>query len=146
MPKHALELEIAESILMRDPASAAEVLAAIHALGVRIAIDNFGTSYTSLTYLKRFSLDALKIDRTLISGLTNNSDNAVIVEAAISLAHKLGLEVTAEGVETDRQLEFLRTHTCDLMQGDYFSQSLPMPEFIKLLHEKKANKPELAHL
>src|SRR5690606_7011576 len=97
-------------------------------------------------YLKRFSLDALKIDRTLISGLTNNSDNAVIVEAAISLAHKLGLEVTAEGVETDRQLEFLRTHTCDLMQGDYFSQSLPMPEFIKLLHEKKANKPELAHL
>lgn len=145
MPKHALELEIAESILMRDPASAAEVLAAIHALGVRIAIDNFGTSYTSLIYLKRFSLDALKIDRTLISGLTNDSDNAVIVEAAISLAHKLGLEVTAEGVETDRQLEFLRTHTCDLMQGDYFSQSLPMPEFIKLLHEKKANKPELGY-
>jgi EAL domain-containing protein (putative c-di-GMP-specific phosphodiesterase class I) len=136
MPKRALELEITENILMRDPVSAAEVLEAIHALGVRVAIDDFGTGYSSLAYLKRFPLDALKIDRTFVRDITNDSGNAAIVEAGISLAHKLDLEVIAEGVETKQQLEFLQKHDCDLVQGYYFSRPLPMPELTQLFHGK----------
>ncbi|SDY35881.1 EAL domain-containing protein [Nitrosomonas sp. Nm58] len=136
MPKRALELEITENILMRDPVSAAEILEAIHALGVRVAIDDFGTGYSSLAYLKRFPLDALKIDRTFVRDITNDSGNAAIVEAGISLAHKLDLEVIAEGVETKQQLEFLQKHDCDLVQGYYFSRPLPMPELTQLFHGK----------
>ena len=136
MPKHALELEITENILMRDPAGAAEVLESINALGVRIAVDDFGTGYSSLAYLKRFPLDALKIDQTFMTDLTDHSGDAAIVEASISLAHKLDMEVTAEGVETSGQLEFLRTHDCDLVQGYYFCRPLPMPELANVLHEK----------
>ncbi len=136
MPKRTLELEITENILMRDPVSAAEILEAIHALGVRVAIDDFGTGYSSLAYLKRFPLDALKIDRTFVRDITNDSGNAAIVEAGISLAHKLDLEVIAEGVETKQQLEFLQKHDCDLVQGYYFSRPLPMPELTQLFHGK----------
>lgn len=133
MPKDALELEITENILMRDPVGASEVLAQINDLGVRIAVDDFGTGYSSLAYLKRFPLDALKIDQTFMRDLTDNSGDAAIVEASISLAHKLDMEVTAEGVETVRQLEFLRTHDCDLVQGYYFAQPLPMSQLTDLL-------------
>ncbi|MDV6344098.1 EAL domain-containing protein [Nitrosomonas sp. Is37] len=134
MPKHTLELEITENILMHDPVGATEVLEAINALGVRIAVDDFGTGYSSLAYLKRFPLDTLKIDQTFMSDLTNDSGDAAIVETSISLAHKLDMEVTAEGVETDGQLEFLRTHDCDLVQGYYFYRPLPMSELTNLLH------------
>lgn len=133
MPKQALELEITENILMRDPVSATEELKAIHALGVRIAIDDFGTGYSSLAYLKRFPLDALKIDRTFVHDITNDSSDAAIVGASISLAHKLNLEVIAEGVETEQQLKFLRANGCDLVQGYYFGRPVPMPELAKLL-------------
>ncbi|SFL73316.1 EAL domain-containing protein [Nitrosomonas communis] len=136
MPKHALELEITENILMRDPAGATEVLESINGLGVRIAVDDFGTGYSSLAYLKRFPLDALKIDQTFMTDLTDYSGDAAIVEASISLAHKLDMEVTAEGVETNTQLEFLRTHDCDVVQGYYFCRPLPMPELTNVLHEK----------
>lgn len=136
MPGHVLEMEITENILMRDPVGAAEVLEAINGLGVRIAVDDFGTGYSSLAYLKRFPLDTLKIDQTFINDLAHDAGDAAIVEASISLAHKLGMEVTAEGVETERQLEFLRTHDCDLVQGYYFCRPLPMTELTSLLHEK----------
>ncbi len=136
MPQQALELEITENILMKDPVSAAETLRAIHALGVRIAIDDFGTGYSSLAYLKRFPLNALKIDRTFISDLIDDPSDAAIAEASISLAHKLDLEVIAEGVETAKQLEFLRTHGCDMVQGYYLSKPLPWPELMKFLQRK----------
>ena len=136
MPQQALELEITENILMQDPVNAVEVLQAIHALGVRIAIDDFGTGYSSLAYLKRFPLDVLKIDRTFVNDLVNDSGDAAIVEASISLAHKLGLEVIAEGVETAEQFEFMRTHDCDLVQGYYLSRPLPRFELMELLQRK----------
>lgn len=133
VPCQALELEITENILMRDPVSAAEVLEAIHALGVRIAIDDFGTGYSSLAYLKRFPLDALKIDQAFVRDITNDASDAAIVEASVSLAHKLDLEVVAEGVESEQQLEFLRAQGCDFVQGYYFGRPVPMLEFTKLL-------------
>lgn len=133
MPQHALELEITENSLMKDPISAVETLQAIHALGVRIAIDDFGTGYSSLAYLKRFPLDVLKIDQTFVRDLVNDPGDAAIVEASISLAHKFGLEVIAEGVETAKQYEFMHTHSCDMIQGYYLSQPLPWPNLIKFL-------------
>ena len=136
MPQQALELEITENILMQDPLNAVEMLRAIHALGVRIAIDDFGTGYSSLAYLKRFPLDVLKIDKTFVNDLAINLGDAAIVEASISLAHKLGLEVIAEGVETAEQLEFIRTHECDLVQGFFISRPLVRADLIKLLQRK----------
>lgn len=136
MPEHALELEITENILMQDPASTTKVLQVIHDLGVRIAIDDFGTGYSSLAYLKRFPLDVLKIDKAFVNDIIYDPSDAAIVEASISLAHKLGLEVIAEGVETVEQFEFLRTHDCDLVQGYYLSHPLPKSELIKLLQKR----------
>ncbi len=126
MQPQLLEFEITENVVMQDPVGATELLCELHALGVRTAIDDFGTGYSSLGYLKRFPLDVLKIDRTFVSDLDTDQGDAVIVEASISLAHKLGLEIVAEGVESARQLEFLRQHHCDLAQG--FCLSHPLPE------------------
>jgi diguanylate cyclase (GGDEF)-like protein/PAS domain S-box-containing protein len=136
MPQQSLELEITENILMRDPMTAVEVLQGMHALGARIAIDDFGTGYSSLAYLKRFPLDVLKIDRTFVNDLTNDRGDAAIIEASISLAHKLGLEVIAEGVETEEQFKFMHTHDCDLIQGYYLSPPLSRPELAKLLQNR----------
>tara|TARA_R110002073_G_scaffold141666_1_gene292845 strand:- start:310 stop:2778 length:2469 start_codon:yes stop_codon:yes gene_type:complete len=136
MPQQALEIEITENVLIKDPMSAAETLRAIHALGVRTAIDDFGTGYSSLAYLKRFPLNVLKIDRTFVSDLFVDPSDAAIVEASISLAHKLGLQVIAEGVETAQQLEFLRTHGCDMVQGYYINKPLTLNELMKFLQIK----------
>ncbi len=126
MQPQRLELEITENVVMQDPVAATELLCELHALGVRTAIDDFGTGYSSLGYLKRFPLNVLKIDRTFVTDLDTDPGDAVIVEASISLAHKLGLEIVAEGVESESQLAFLRQHDCDLAQG--FCLSRPLPE------------------
>ncbi|MHB1333709.1 MAG: EAL domain-containing protein [Sulfuriferula sp.] len=125
MPPEHLEIEITESTAMQDVQMAGEILAALDALGVRLAIDDFGTGYSSLAYLKRFPLDVLKIDRTFVQDLHHDGNVQAIVEASISLGHKLGLEVVAEGVETVEQLRFLHTHHCDMMQGYYLSRPMP---------------------
>jgi EAL domain-containing protein (putative c-di-GMP-specific phosphodiesterase class I) len=132
MPPHMLELEITENIVMRDPESTTEVLQALHDLGVRIAIDDFGTGYSSMAYLKRFPLNVLKIDKTFVGDLGKDSGNA-IVEASISLAQKLGFEIVAEGVETAEQLDFLRLHGCDLVQGFHLDRPLPQSEVTQSL-------------
>jgi diguanylate cyclase (GGDEF)-like protein/PAS domain S-box-containing protein len=121
----ALEIEITESTVMQDPHLAGNILGDLAALGVRLAVDDFGTGYSSLAYLKRFPLDTLKIDATFIRNLPLDGNDASITEASISLGHKLGLEVLAEGVENLEQCEFLRTHECDLIQGYYVSPPLP---------------------
>lgn len=125
MPPEHLEIEITESTAMQDVQMAGEILAALDALGVRLAIDDFGTGYSSLAYLKRFPLDVLKIDRTFVQDLHHDGNVQAIVEASISLGHKLGLEVVAEGVETVEQLRFLHTHHCDMIQGYYLSRPMP---------------------
>ena len=137
MPYQALEFEITENILMRDPVNATSVLKAVRALGIRIAIDDFGTGYSSLAYLKCFPLDVLKIDQTFVRDIINDSDDAAIVEASISLAHKLGLEVIAEGVETEQQLAFLNMRGCDLVQGYYLGCPMPMHQVIELLQSNR---------
>jgi diguanylate cyclase (GGDEF)-like protein/PAS domain S-box-containing protein len=126
-----LELELTESLLQNTAVET--VLHALRTSGIKIAIDDFGTGYSSLSYLKRFSIDRLKIDRSFVQGVPEDADNAAIVKAIISMAHSLELEVTAEGVETVAQAEFLRSLGCDAMQGYLISKPLPPAELHGIL-------------
>lgn len=130
-----LELELTESVLMKEAETAANSLENLKAFGVQISMDDFGTGYSSLAYLKRFPLDVLKIDRTFIRDVTTDLDDATIAVAMINLAHSLGLKVVAEGVETRAQLEFLKAHGCDEMQGYFFSRPLPLESALQILLE-----------
>jgi diguanylate cyclase (GGDEF)-like protein/PAS domain S-box-containing protein len=130
-----VELEITESMLMHDPAEAAAMLGRLKRIGIKLSIDDFGTGYSSLAYLKRFPLDALKIDRTFVHDVTVNSDDAAIAVAIISLAHNLKLKVVAEGVESEAQMNFLRSHGCDEMQGYYFARPLSAEDCTRTLSE-----------
>jgi len=128
-----LRLEITESLAMRDAAATVTTLVALRELGVQVAIDDFGTGYSSLAYLKRLPVDALKIDKAFIDGLGTGEGDTAIVEAIITLAHTLGLQVIAEGVETAAQAEWLRALGCDLAQGYHFARPLPPAELGTLL-------------
>jgi diguanylate cyclase (GGDEF)-like protein/PAS domain S-box-containing protein len=129
----ALCLEITESFLLEDPVATGTVLDELRGLGVRLAIDDFGTGYSSLAYLRRFPLDALKIDRAFVSGLGVDPDSRAITSAIIEMAHALGLEVVAEGVEEEVQLEVLVDLGCDRAQGFLFSHPVPAPELWEVL-------------
>ena len=128
LPPEHLTLEITESALMKDAAAALVVLRALKEIGVLLAIDDFGTGYSSLSYLQRFPLDILKVDRMFVQELGQDGGGDEIVSAVISLAHALGLEVVAEGVETGQQLEILRALQCDFAQGFLFSRPVPASE------------------
>jgi EAL domain-containing protein (putative c-di-GMP-specific phosphodiesterase class I) len=130
-----LEFELTESMLMADADAAARTLGALKAYGVRLSVDDFGTGYSSLAYLKRFPLDALKIDRSFMRDVTTDPNDASIALAIIRLAHSLRLDVVAEGVETADQMQFLRSHDCDQMQGFYFSRPLPLADCTLALAE-----------
>jgi EAL domain-containing protein (putative c-di-GMP-specific phosphodiesterase class I) len=133
IPPSALTLEITESALMRDAASALQVLRALKGLGVTLAIDDFGTGYSSLSYLHRFPLDVLKIDKSFVDGMAGGRDGVEIVAAVIKLAHALGLQVVAEGVEQAAQLEQLAAMGCDFAQGYLFARPLPVTEVTERL-------------
>ncbi|MBQ1765684.1 MAG: EAL domain-containing protein, partial [Aquincola sp.] len=124
LPPALLELELTESILVRDAAEALERLQALAGLGVRLAIDDFGTGYSSLAYLKRFPLDALKIDRRFVRGLPADESDVAIVRAIVQMAHALGLSVVAEGVELPAQRDFLAQIGCNTYQGFLFAPAL----------------------
>jgi len=128
-----LELEITESVAMENVELSFAVLTALRSTGVRIAIDDFGTGHSSLGYLKRFPIDALKIDRHFVEDLPHGFEDAAIVRAVVQLAHGLDLRVVAEGVETQEQLDFLQHHACREMQGYHFSYPVPAGEFERLL-------------
>ena len=120
-----LVFEVTESTLMSDPGLAVTILHALRALGVRIAVDDFGTGHSSLGYLKQLPVDCLKIDRSFVSGLGVDPDDRAIVGAVVSMGHALGLTVTAEGVETVEQLDALESLGCDVGQGFYFAKPQP---------------------
>ena len=134
-----IELELTESVLMHDSESAATVLKTLKGMGVKLAVDDFGTGYSSLSYLRQFPIDALKIDRSFVNGSTNNQDDATLVGAVISMGRSLNLRVIAEGVETLRQLSFLRAHQCHEGQGFYFSKPLSASEFAAFCTAKRRN-------
>jgi diguanylate cyclase (GGDEF)-like protein/PAS domain S-box-containing protein len=123
----ALELEITESVAMNDAALTVSIMRELGAEGMSLAVDDFGTGYSSLGYLRRFPLDSIKIDRSFVTDLAHEPEDATIVRTVIAMAHALDLEVIAEGVETASQLEFLRAENCDRVQGFYFSQAVSLP-------------------
>jgi EAL domain-containing protein (putative c-di-GMP-specific phosphodiesterase class I) len=125
-----LELELTEGVALHDPAGAIVVMNSLHEQGVRLSIDDFGTGYSSLGILKKFKVSKLKIDRSFIRDINTDSDDRAIVCAIINMAKSLGLKTIAEGVETKLQLDFLREHGCDEMQGFYYSRALSAAEFI----------------
>jgi diguanylate cyclase (GGDEF)-like protein/PAS domain S-box-containing protein len=127
-----LEVEITESVAMENVDLTLAVLASLRRIGVSIAIDDFGTGHSSLNYLKRFPLDALKIDRSFVEDVPDRFEDVAIVRAVIQLAHGLNLRVIAEGVETKEQLTFLQDNGCSEVQGYYFSYPLPANEFAEL--------------
>jgi len=133
VPAPLLEFELTESMLMKDPEAAERTLRRLKEAGVKVSVDDFGTGYSSLAYLKRFSIDALKIDRAFIRDVTADPDDAAITLAIIGLAHSLKLKVVAEGVETRDQFDFLAARNCDEMQGFLFARPLPVEECTRAL-------------
>ncbi len=132
LPASSLELEITEDMVMEDLESGLEILKQIKKLGVRLAMDDFGTGYASLSHLKRFPIDRLKIDRTFIRDVASDRDDAALVRAIITLAHNLGIKVIAEGVETREQQDFLADVGCDQAQGYLYSKAVDTGEFERL--------------
>lgn len=132
-----VELELTESIAMDDSTFTIDTVARLHALGIALSIDDFGTGYSSLSYLKRFKIDKLKIDQSFVRDLHRDPDDEAIVTAIIGLAHGLGFRTIAEGVETQEQLDFLREHQCDEIQGYFYSKPVPAQEFARLLEREQ---------
>ena len=131
-----LELEVTESLIMRDLAQSVGKMRELEAMGISLSIDDFGTGYSSLSALKSFPITSLKIDKSFVSELADNLDDQAIAMAVISLGHKLNLRVIAEGVETEQQCNFLRENDCDEMQGYLFSMPVPASKIHSLLAEQ----------
>jgi len=135
VPANRLEVELTEEIFIQNIEHNRNQLGRLHDLGVNIAIDDFGVGYSSLGYLRDFPVDLLKIDRSFITSVTERHDDSVITRAVINLAHNLGIQVIAEGVETEEQLNFLRQHGCNLIQGYLISRPIPAVELERVLDE-----------
>jgi EAL domain-containing protein (putative c-di-GMP-specific phosphodiesterase class I) len=142
LPPSSLELELTESVLIDRVDSTVAVLQTLREAGIQVAVDDFGMGYSSLSYLTKFAIDALKIDQSFVRGITNSRGDTAIVTTVISMARSLKLRVIAEGVETQEELEFLRAHQCDEAQGYYFSRPVPNDQFTRLLQ----SNPRVANL
>ncbi len=142
MDPRRLELEITESVLIENAPIAAETLRSLKSLGIRLAIDDFGTGYSSLSYLRRFPLTTLKIDRSFIADIEDSADAVAIVRAVVNLAHSLGLEVVAEGIENERQLGLTAALGCRQMQGYWFGRPTPLAEVMELRRAPESERRE----
>jgi len=129
-----LELEVTESVLMKDTPSTIELLQEVKRIGIRLAIDDFGTGYSSMSYLETFPIDVLKIDQSFVRKITSNPDDSLVVSAIINIAKSLKYLVIAEGVETREQKAYLQSRRCDWAQGFLFSRPLAAPQLVQLLH------------
>nr|WP_297349540.1 GGDEF domain-containing phosphodiesterase [uncultured Glaciecola sp.] len=134
---HMVELEITESIAMEDPEQSTRTLNEIRSMGFELAIDDFGTGYSSLSYLKNLPVQTLKLDRSFVSNLEEDTDNAKICKASISLSHDLGLLFVAEGVETKGQARYLADNGCDVLQGYYFCRPVPAADALSFIQNYK---------
>jgi EAL domain-containing protein (putative c-di-GMP-specific phosphodiesterase class I) len=134
---HLIELEITESVLMRNPEHATRLLRHLKEMGILLSVDDFGTGHSSLSYLRSFPLDALKIDRSFVKDLPQDNDGATIARAILALAHSLRLKAVAEGVETKAQKAFLSASGWDEMQGYHFSPPVDAAECARLLTEHR---------
>lgn len=139
LPPGLLELEVTESLLMENPEHVIQVMNEIKTMGVRFALDDYGTGYSNLSYLKKLPIDVLKLDRSFIRGLTVDRYDQAIVKSTITLARHLGLELIAEGVETQEQLDMLRTWRCTRVQGYVISPPLAAAELLYLFRREAAN-------
>lgn len=139
-----LELEVTESFLMADIQRSVKTLKQLRELGICLALDDFGTGYSSLNYLKRFPVDMLKIDRSFVQDVTSNPDSAAVTDAIIALAKSLRLNITAEGVETREQLDYLQMRGCDEGQGFYFSRPVPADLIVQMLQKSSQQLETIA--
>jgi diguanylate cyclase len=144
MESNQLELEITETVLMENVHANVDLLNRLQTEGIRLSIDDFGTGYSSMAYLKRFPIDQVKIDRTFVRDIPGDGDDEAITTAIIAMAHSLGLSVVAEGVETEAQLQFLRAAGCDIMQGFYFAQPMPVEDTTTFLRARIDRESVLA--
>jgi EAL domain-containing protein (putative c-di-GMP-specific phosphodiesterase class I) len=131
------ELELTEGIIMEAPEHASHIISNLKALGIKISIDDFGTCFSSLGYLKQFPIDILKIDKSFVTNLESDEANASISIAVISLAHSLKLKVVAEGIENEEQLKFFRNHGCDFGQGYLISLPVEIGKVLNLMKENE---------
>ena len=138
LPSDQLELEITESLLLQDSDKPLNILKTLYDHGVSLALDDFGTGYSSLSYLKRFPLQVLKIDRSFVRDLEENKNSRALVEAIIAMAHSLKLEIVAEGIENEEQLDFLRQRDVKIIQGYFFSPPVPAEKFHAMLQKAKS--------
>ncbi|TDO16809.1 EAL domain-containing protein [Halomonas ventosae] len=142
LPAPKLALELTEGVLMNDTESAIDILHALRGMGVSVAIDDFGTGFSSLSYLKNLPIDTVKIDRSFVSEVTRNAEDAAIIQGIISMAHHLGLSVVAEGIEHEAQHDMLMSHGCDLFQGFYIAKPMPFERLIEFLDACQPGKSE----
>src|SRR5208337_2976455 len=132
-----LDLEITESVAMKNPEHTVANINRLAEMGVNISIDDFGTGYSSLSYMKRLPIQKLKIDQSFIRDIATDPDDRAIITAVTSMAHNMNMKVIAEGVETEDQLSFLRETHCDEAQGYLFSRPLPAEEFWELVEGRR---------
>jgi diguanylate cyclase (GGDEF)-like protein len=133
LPGSCLELEITERLLMKDVPLVVNILNQFKAMGIRLSIDDFGTGYSSLSYLKRFPFDVLKIDRSFISGIGENTDDSALCDAIIAMSHSLGLSIIGEGVETQEQFNYLNDRGVEILQGYYISEPMLADDFLAFI-------------
>ena len=138
LPPRRLELEITESLLMAPNETTVATLHALRMLGVGISMDDFGTGYSSLSYLRSFPFSKIKIDKSFIGGLSDNSESQAIVRAIVGLGTSLGISVTAERIEEKADLDHLRHAGCDQGQGYYFSRAMPAREVLEMFARRNA--------